>query len=202
MTPSETLKLVALMQGAFPRTALPDSTLEVYAEALGDLAFDDAKAAVVRLVQRSRFMPTIAEIRDEVFEDRCELPDPEVAWGEVRRAIQRIGPYYEPVFECAEIDQAVRVVGWQTLNDSTNIASERARFIDAYRAIRRRRMELEVTGRYEPAPRTLPRITEGYGHGHGAQVLVRSSAMNNKRRTAIPGGHPLKLIDDGEGGAS
>ena len=195
MKRDEAFRIVAMLQGAWPHRQLPDSTAEVYAMTLSDLAYAEVRDAVTRLIQTSKFLPSVAEIREVVVEERCDLPAAEVAWGEVRAAIHRVGIYFVPVFECDEIEQATNIIGWETLCNSTNIASERARWIDTYRALRGRRIELEATGRYIPSERQLPAEGEGGpGHGHGSRVLVRTSST----RPALPAGpapRRLKAVD-------
>lgn len=193
MNRAEAIRIVAMLQGAYPHRQIPDSTAEVYALTLGDMPYAEVKTAVTRLIQTSKFMPSIAEIRESVAEERCQLPAPEVAWGEVQRAISRVGGYFRPVFECQEIDEAVQVLGWTNICQSTNPAADRARFVEAYRSLREQRMELEATGRYVPSERQLPE-QGGPGHGHGSPVLVRS-----RGRAALEAAAEQKQLAAGDG---
>jgi hypothetical protein len=186
MTKSEAMKLVALLQGAYPRMTFPPTTLEVYAMGMSDLPYDAAYNAVSRLVQTSKWIPTISEIREQVVEERASLPAPEVAWGEVQRAIGRVGSYMTPVFECEEIDRAVRVLGWKNICLDENVASTRARFVDAYRALREERVKLEATGRYVPSERQLP-TEPGSVLEPGTEVPVYSEQPRRSLR-ALPSG--------------
>jgi hypothetical protein len=163
VTRKEATQVVAMLQGAFPQRQLPDSTVEVYAMALADLDFELAKAAVMRLVQTSRFLPTVAEIREAAVRDRVSLPTPEEAWGIVRRAIGKHGSYRVPVFDCDEVHDAVRDIGWQEICLSETPASTRARFIDAFKSRVARRMDQEARGSYVRGARELPALPENFG---------------------------------------
>lgn len=178
MTESEATRIVALLQGAFPNRPLPDSSAEVYALAMADLDAKDVRAAVGRLVQRLKFLPTIAEIRAEVVEARVTLPAPEVAWGLVLRAVGRFGMYRVPEFEHDEVKGAVDAVGWNAICQEETVSATRARWIDAYRSLREKRIELEVTGRYVPPER---RLDQGAGQGGDVAGKLLAGRFPSKR---------------------
>lgn len=177
MTKAEAYRVVAMIQGAWPRPPLPDGTGEVYAMSLADLDFERTKAAVTRLVQTSRFLPTVAEIREAAAKDRVSLPAPEEAWGVVRRAIGKHGSYRVPVFDCDEIQAATDAIGWKEIclaeGDAAQ-AANRSRWIDAYKAFRSRRLEDEARGVYRPADRQLPPRSEVEREPGDSRVLVET----------------------------
>lgn len=177
MNKAQATDLVSILQGAYPRVPFADSTVGVYVMVLADLEFEAAKRAVLELIQTSKWLPTIAEIRERVVESRADLPPPELAWGEVMAAIRQVGMYASPVFECDEIGRAVSAIGWRSICTDENVSSTRARFIDAYRAVREQRIDEERTGRYVPPDRQLPqRGAESVEFlPEGAQVYVTSS---------------------------
>lgn len=156
MRESEATDIVAWLVGAYPHRPLPPSSAAVYALALADVDFDGAKAAVMRLIQTSRWLPTIAEIREEVAKARVSLPGAEEAWGVVRRAISRYGSYRSPSFDCDEIDAAVDAIGWRELCLSEDHTASRARFCAAFTTIASRRMHNELCGQHRVATRQLP----------------------------------------------
>lgn len=163
MIRSEAIRIVSLLQGAYPRQEMPDSTPEIYAMALGDLEYDEVLAAVTRLVQSSRWLPTIAEIRELVAEARVKLPEPELAWGEVRRGIREHGLQSMPAWSCAEIREAVEIIGWWSLCTSTNTAASRSAWIAAYGALRRRRLAREISPGADALPGQLRLLPGGGG---------------------------------------
>ena len=168
MKESEATKLVALIQGAWPRPPLSKASIGVYTLGLSDLDAAAGQAAVTHLIKTSRWLPTIAEIRSLVVEQSTALPDPEVAWGEVRRAIGSCGMYRSPAFNCPQIAAAVEVIGWREICQSTNVASTRARFVDAYRSIRGRAVEHQAA-----SAGALPAPDDGAQLPRGAGWLLR-----------------------------
>lgn len=90
MNLSETYALFAVMKAVHPNHPTPDETVRAYAELLKDLAFDDARAAVMELLQTSAFFPKPAEIIQGAHW-RATLPSPDDAWAEVERALLHNG---------------------------------------------------------------------------------------------------------------
>lgn len=78
--PSGLALAVAILRDAFPRQEFPDASVALYAQLLGDLDEAAVVDAVTRLVRRSTFLPSIAEIRQEVAEAELALPTVEEAW--------------------------------------------------------------------------------------------------------------------------
>lgn len=155
MTTAEAKRLVVMLSASWPRQEIQQATLEVYALALADLDHGVAKAAVLQLMQTSRFFPTIAEIREAAVQTRVSLPTPEEAWGVVHRAIGKHGSYREPLFDCDEIQLATDAIGWQELCLGEHPAANRARWLDAYRGFVSRRLSAEARGKYVPPERQL-----------------------------------------------
>ena len=174
MTKHEGIRLVAMLRSCWPRQEIKQDTAELYAAILGDLPWEEAKAAVMRLAQTTRFFPTIAEIREQVAEARCALDPPELAWGEVQKAISRVGSYQQPLFENPAIQRAVNAIGWRNICLDDNLSATRARFTDAYRAARQQQIESQTTGRALPSPYSKARLPERKGGGleHGSYVFV------------------------------
>lgn len=175
MTKGEAMKLMAILRAAWPRQEVGMDTAEVYAGMLSDIPFDEGKAAVTKLVQTTKFFPTVAEILEQVAESRCELDSPEMAWGEVQKAIAKVGSYHQPLFENPEIQRAVNAIGWKQICLDENLAATRARFIDAYRAARAKRIESETTGKALPSPYAELARPQGFGLEHGSFRYVRRS---------------------------
>lgn len=64
MKRSESAELVMLILGAYPNAKTTSGTSGVYESLLADLDAKAARQAVQQLIATSRFMPTIAEIRE------------------------------------------------------------------------------------------------------------------------------------------
>lgn len=155
MTEAEAQKLVTVLVTAFPNTMVrmttdqQQQTMTVFRRMLGDLDYATANAAVERLLATSRFMPTVAEIRDVAMSLTVgeQIPGGE-AWGHVVKAIAAQGAYRVPgtdfVFRDPVTVQCVAALGWMNLCMSENQPADRARFIELYDklAARDRRLQL------------------------------------------------------------
>lgn len=156
MNRAEAMRVFALLQAAYPRQELPDSTELVYASALADLDVVAVERAALALIRTSRWFPTIAEIREQVAEDLTGLPEAEMAWAEVREAIGKYGlDQTRPPWSCEEIGEAVRVMGWRTLCTAEKIGLERERWLKTYEKARRRRLR-QITAPEDGPLRLVP----------------------------------------------
>ena len=133
MTKADVTELVAVLAAAFPGSQMSPKTVQVYQGLLLDLEPEAAKKAVARLVATSRFLPTIAEIRQAAFElERGPRRLGGEAWGDVVLAIRRVGSYEVPRFADPLTAKCVRMMGWKQLCLSENDAADRARFTELY----------------------------------------------------------------------
>ena len=96
MTKSETVQLFAIIKSLFPRDdSFKNATkdmVDAWAEMLGDIPFDHAKAAIKASVATSPFPPSIAEIRD--YATRMTTPKrltADEAWGIASEVIRNYG---------------------------------------------------------------------------------------------------------------
>jgi hypothetical protein len=110
----------------YPRQDFPDRSVSLYAAMLEDMDGDDVTNAIHRLVRKSTWLPSIADIRREVAEERAALPTPEEAWS---MAVAARGHGGLP----PEVAAAVRDLGgtWNLLH-SDRAASTRQAFMRAY----------------------------------------------------------------------
>lgn len=133
---------IATLAAAYPRADFPDETAQVYALMLSDLDPADVFAAVQRLLSGSRFLPTVAEIREQVAEARAQLPTAAEAWEIVLRGdLANAAP---------EIQAAARSVGGRhAIATTTNPTAVRAQFDRDY-ADRRRVAVLHLAGAMPP----------------------------------------------------
>lgn len=140
MQQSEAGKLVAVILAAYPtqartidgeRAAL---MVEVWRELLDDIPYSVASTALRGLLQSTKWMPSIAEVREAVLElERGPQRPGGDAWGDVLRAVSVFGYYRSPAFDDPLVEQCVHALGWRTIcvSDETD-PSTRARFIDLY----------------------------------------------------------------------
>jgi hypothetical protein len=151
MKESEAKKIVAMLIAAFPYAKLSPETPDVYATMLVDLPAVPAALVAKELIASSRFFPTIAEIREVVAALRVGAPASEEAWAEVLTSFSRVGRYRSPTFSHPLISKTVDCLGWQTMCDSENPESTRARFLEAYSSqVRRTQHEEQVRGVLPP----------------------------------------------------
>lgn len=132
MKRNEAIKLIAVLEAAYPRDPVTDARQELYAQMLGDLDAADAVAAVKRVIARCKWFPTIAEIREEYARAALQAPTADEAWELVLREVRRIGSYHAPTFADERVAAAVRSIGWQNICASTRPGFERAAFVRAY----------------------------------------------------------------------
>lgn len=135
MTKSEAMAMVAMLAAAYPAANMTEQTPDVYAEMLRDLDADAAMRAARRLISTSKWLPTIAEIRQAVAEDGAGgVNRAELAWSDVLKAISQFGIYRTPEFDDPLVRVAVAAIGWQSICNSTNADTVRAQFRMAYKA--------------------------------------------------------------------
>ena len=71
---------VAILRDAYPRQDFPERTAVLYGRMLADLDDLLVVEAVRKIVKTSRFLPSIAEIREQVAEATLGLPTASEAW--------------------------------------------------------------------------------------------------------------------------
>lgn len=156
MTEAETQKLVTVMVTAFPSTFArmtreqQSEFMAIYRRMLGDLDYAVANAAFERLLATSRFLPTIAEIRDVALAISAgEAKAGGEAWGSVLRAMTQQGAYRVPgedfEFRDPVVLECVKSMGWRELCLSENQVADRARFIELYEQLQHRSRRLQLS---------------------------------------------------------
>lgn len=127
MTNDEIDAVMAYLAAAYPQRDVGDHTLAVYREQLLDLDADQARAAVRAIVSRSKFFPTIAEIREAVG-ILAGRPTAAEAWAQVRAAAeQQTRQGMDPIVRRA-FDLVIDDVYAPTLDSRT-----RSLFLESYR---------------------------------------------------------------------
>lgn len=146
MTKKEAAIVVFELLSNYPNSErVGQATIEAYEKNLADLDFESARAAVARLAQNCKFIPTIAEVRAaardlRIGQRRTGLE----GWGDVTKAISLVGSYRTPTFADPLVAHVVRCMGWRELCLGDNEAALRARFVEAYDAIADRELREEA----------------------------------------------------------
>lgn len=140
MKKTDTIKLLAIINTAFPNMQITESMVELWHELLGDLEFNLAIAAVKKLILESPFPPTIADIRKravEIMTPAEDKIDASTAWGEVVHAIRMFG-YPRPQEALESMSPRTRKVveqmGWQEICQATEPGVVRGQFLRMYEA--------------------------------------------------------------------
>jgi hypothetical protein len=143
MIEDECIEVLKLIGAAYPtqRQRMSNDDVRamaaVYTAGLLDLDHERVRAAVNRLVKASRFMPTIAEIREAAVDAAhgARAPGGE-AWGRCLGLIRRYGSHRWPGIDFELTDPVllatIRALGWLDLCASDNPHADRARFIELY----------------------------------------------------------------------
>ena len=125
---------------AFPNTQISDGTVAVYMRLLSDIPPEALQIAVDQAIATSKFLPTVAELRDTLHGlTAIGQPSWGEAWETVQREMRRVGSYGLPQFADPLTVAVVRSMGWKTLCASENQATDRAQFRDMYNALAARR---------------------------------------------------------------
>lgn len=132
------MEICGLLAAAYPRFELQAQTIEVYARCLTDLPDAVLEAAAKDCIARSRFFPTVAELREAAHgithageETAFE------AWEQVMRSFRMCDQC--PSFRNPRIKKALDGIGgWRLVGLSDNTVADRARFIQAYNVYQER----------------------------------------------------------------
>ena len=163
MKPTEALELVRQLMACYPQAPMGQESVQAYARHLADLDPEVCDVAIKRCIATSRFLPSIAEIREQAAACLDNAPDAEEAWGIVMGEIRRKGYNGTPVFPHSRIADAVKAIGgWYEVCTSENATADRSHFVKAYSAATKRSREaLTLAGVPALAEVKLQALTEG-----------------------------------------
>ncbi len=151
---------VLILNTAYPSRPLSDDGVILYAKALEDINPVTLSVAVMNLIKTSRFMPSIAEIREEAIRisdavnGREQVLNSSEAWDLVYRAATLKG--YDSGLDT--LPDSVRRIAkpfWRDVcyEPSRNLSIIRAQFRDAYNlAIEARKTQTRVQEAINDAP--------------------------------------------------
>ena len=116
MTRTEALKLVTMLQLAYPRQVLDERNVKVYAQFIEDLDYKVAERAIQSHIRNEKWFPAIAEIREACVELAHAIPSTEEAMEIIRSAVQRYD--YGAIKGNDLLRQAVATVGYEKIGYS------------------------------------------------------------------------------------
>lgn len=154
---STTAMAVAALRVAYPRQEFPDESVRLYVRMLDDLDPTMVGRATERLIRRSTFLPSVAEIRLEVAEESYALPTATEAWSMVSDR----GLYPLEGELPGTVRDSLRAVGGLWAIKSTSGYAVRAQFLRDYEQ-RRATAMLEATGARAPR-QELTRAEQAFG---------------------------------------
>ena len=117
------------------------ATMALYFQLLGDLPNDVIEAAALQHMAEDEFLSP-AKIRNAAASIVSpQITTPTIEWGNVMAEIRRVGYVGTPNFSDPQTAAVVSVLGWRNLCASDNSIADRARFIEAYNALEKRRRD-------------------------------------------------------------
>jgi len=144
MTELEALKIVKILQSAYPRQEFPEDTVRVYAMSLADLPVALGQRAVMELIRSSKWVPTIAEIRQRAAEIGCPMPAADEAWAEAQKAARNFSPGVPMDLQWSSdlVAEAVAMTGgmWGIAMSPRPDAVQR-QFVEVYNSLRDRHIK-------------------------------------------------------------
>lgn len=126
----------------------------IWYEMFEDLEFDVTSTALKKVLAESKYMPTVAEIRQAVANiknPKNEMTGSE-AWGQIRKAIQRFGSWnVQDAYQSMdpEVRKLAKRFGFKDLCVSENIMADRAHFIKLWK------QQQEKKQKYDALPRSV-----------------------------------------------
>ncbi len=195
---------LAVLRGAYPQSRADltsDSTIDVWFAVLGDLDGDMFLTGIKKIVQTQKFMPSIAEIREQVLGTTTNNLEAQAlqAWAKVQYAIRKAGSYRSVVFDDPVIHHAISIQGgWRHL--CSEITDDEMKFyrpqwLKAYQAFAKKQTEGAL-----PAPPPLTGIIEIENQilapEHipepmmitAAKIDAENRALNKPKTPALPDG--------------
>ena len=144
------VKALAPLQLGYKRE-FDQEQLAFYVEMLCDLDPELIYSAVKKIICKSKFLPSVAEIREscESISSTATGNRPlnaDEAWGIVMKAVKDTPPYEHPKFDSEAITETVNNIGWQTIYEmlATEQSIIRAQFRDFYNLAVKRKSEAKT----------------------------------------------------------
>lgn len=188
MKKTEIVKLLAVINAAFPNMQITEAMVDLWHELLSDIDFNLAKAAVKKILLESPYPPTIAEIRKQAAE--IMMPeenkiDPAEAWGEVERAIRYYGSYMEEEALASmspAVAKVVKYIGWREICLSEEPEVVRGQFLKMYQQVQERERKEALL------PLDLKNEIQQIAQQHAMKALESGTNINIKHLKLVEGG--------------
>lgn len=146
----------------YPHAQVEEPTVAMYLRLISDIPPAELQAVVDQAIAESKFLPTIAELRERHRTLTAPQFAPwEEAWEYTQRMIRECGAANKPnITSNPALKRTVDIIGWRDLCMSDNMAVIRAQFRDIYNGLVNRTTEYE---RLLPQARQLVDRREHYG---------------------------------------
>lgn len=147
MTPQEFTKSIAFMCNAY-RQEMTDTQVSVWYNFFRDLSLEKFNLAIVRIIEKEKYFPTISTIRQELaMIDNPHLQlDAAEEWEKVIKAISKYGSYRADIAisEMNPVTAAVvkRIGGFTSLCQSEDIEWRRKSFMSIFKETLDRQKEI------------------------------------------------------------
>ena len=152
MDKSEFVVLALGMRAVYTKNNfLPDDdAINVWYALLKDIPYEILNIAIQKYMQKEKFPPTVAELREIASEIvNGETKDWSDGWEQVLSAIRKYGMYRETeaIESMDEITQmCVKRLGFQNICTSDNIAADRANFRQIYQTyVERQKIDNQIS---------------------------------------------------------
>lgn len=207
MNRQEFAVLTDAMKTFYPRDpVIPNKqAMSLWYGELKDLTFEQAMAALKVHVHRSKWAPTIYELRQAALENQTEIEDWSKGWQLTLRAVGRYGIAQgaEALASLPEhTRETVRRLGWKDLclTDSEDLQNYRANFRKVYKIVAEKAAEQDRMP--EELKAAISRIGKGEEKRIGAEAGQIEGGTNGnlydrRNQPNHPGKDPVR---DGSGG--
>lgn len=172
--PSQRAAAMALIKACYPK--FTEIQGAAYTQLTADIPEGVLAQAVKNVIKVSRYVPTVAEIREEAGNilkaaTRTKVLIPEDEWEKVLKAMAQIGPYRAPKWECDITAAAVKKIGWMTLcgADMSSLPYLRAQFCQIWTKIRdaaKMQRRMDATLQSQAGIAIVTKLTKTLGAGN------------------------------------
>ena len=150
---AEIIKLLTPYLSLFPHSKVDSLGLVIYAKSLTELSLAQIEVAMLKLIRKVDFFPTVHQIFEEAknideLVNEKSLPTAEEAWGEAMEQVRKNHIYKEWQYSCDEVKEAVKLFGITELCSlkSEEVGIARAQFTKFYNSVVKRNEDKILNG--------------------------------------------------------